>query len=86
MNPSGIKFDKVYLDENGKPTGVMRSVVDGVLLLLDMIGTLSKSEEFTQAKVEEIFQNTAKQWEGTGVEIDEYRLMLVVQVNISVHC
>ena len=61
------------------------TVIDGVLSVLDKLNELVGTESFSQAAVEEKVRNVCNGWRSTGVEIDEFRLMLVIQVRKAFH-
>ena len=80
MNPSGIKFEQVFLNEKGEGNGTLAKVVQAVMMLLDGINSLTGSGKFTQMAIEELVRGVCNEWSGTGIDIDEIRIMIVVQV------
>ena len=95
MSPTGVNFKKTFLndrdvviegeaykDDHGEMNGVMPFVVRQIKLLLRHLNELVTSNNFDQVDVEKVFRKTVQTWSHLGVDIGEFRLMIVVQILI----
>ena len=99
INPAGIDFRHVYRSDRrvevdgvtyfGKVegmNGVMVMVVNLIKKLMDDIFVEMDKSNFHPDKIEELIKATCKKWKPFGVEIGEFRLMIILQVRQLLSC
>jgi hypothetical protein len=70
INPSVVKFSKVYLDASGKKmNGDMDQMIDDLILLLEWINDNVRTDNFNHSAIEARFHEALAGWKdfGTGL-------------------
>jgi hypothetical protein len=80
INPSGVDFPRVFMNEDGSMNSTMDEMVDDLLVLLMWINEKTDTDEFTPYAIESKFRETVNKWSGYYSDIGEFRLMIVVQI------
>ena len=95
ISPTGVKFKETflnsrevvidgesYIDPHNEMNGVMPFVVSQIKLLLQELNCLVTAKSFDQVDVEELCRKTVQSWTHLGIDIGEFRLMIIVQILI----
>lgn len=84
INPSGVDFSKVYMNEDGTSNGVMEDMASDVHALLDWINNTVGTDDFHHVSIEQRFRSTLAGWKDKcyDTDIGEFRLMIAVQILI----
>jgi hypothetical protein len=72
ISPSGVDYPAVFLDADGKPNGVMKVMVAGVMKVLRWINAnKDNKDQFHHAGIQKVVQEQINDWKDKAVEQKE---------------